>query len=74
MLCDNQGALAMSKNPTKHSKAKNVDNRFHSVRECYTNNLVDLKYVSSNDNCADIFTKPPKKHLLEKFSSFIFGK
>ena len=74
IMCDNQGALALSKNPTKHSKAKHIDIRFHFVRECYTNNLVDLNYVPTNDNFADIFTKPPKKFLLEKFSTFIFGK
>ena len=74
MSCDNQGAIALSKNPTKHSKAKHIDIRYHFVRECYEKNVLKLKYIPSNDNCADIFTKPPKKFLLEKFETFIFGQ
>ena len=73
MYCDNQGALALSKNPTNHSKAKHIDIRHHFVRECHVNNLITYDYIQSNDNCADIFTKPPKKLFLEKFSGFIFG-
>jgi len=71
--CDNQGAIALSKNPIKHSKAKHIDIRYHFVRECHEKGLLELKYVPSNSNFADIFTKPPKKFLLEKFASFIFG-
>ena len=74
MFCDNQGALALCKNPTNHSRAKHIDIRYHFIRECYVKNLIALDYVPSNDNCADIFTKPPKKFLLEKFSKFLFGK
>ena len=29
MSCDNQGAFDLSKNPTKHSKAKHIDIRYH---------------------------------------------
>ena len=72
MFCDNQGALALSKNPTNHSKAKHIDIRHHFVRECHDNNLIYYDYVPSNDNNADIFTKPPKKFLLKNFmTSFL---
>ena len=70
---DNQGAISLVKNPTKHSKAKHIDIRYHFVRECYDNELMSLIYVPSNENYADIFTKPPKKFLLQKFNSYIFG-
>ena len=73
IYCDNQGALALAKKPTKHSKAKHIDIRYHFIRECYGNNMIHLKFVASNDNYADIFTKPSKKFLLEKFFRFIFG-
>ena len=74
ILCDNQGAIALSKNPTKHSKAKHIDIRYHFVRESLANYLIDVDYVPSNENFADIFTKPPKKFLLEKFNIYIFGR
>ena len=72
--CDNQGALALSKNPTKHSKAKQIDIRYHFVREFYEkgNRMLELKYAPSNDNFADIFTKPPKKFVLEKFANLSY--
>ena len=73
LSCDNQGAIVLSKNPTKHSKAKHIDIRYHFVRECHTKGLLELKYIPSNDNFVDIFSKPPKKYLLENFMTFIFA-
>ena len=73
LYSDNQGAIALSKNPTKHSKAKHIDIRFHFIRECYLQHLMKLEFIPSNDNYADIFTKPPKKLLLQRFHSYIFG-
>ena len=35
---------------------------------------VVIDYVSSDDNVADVFTKPPKRHLLVKFGQFLFGQ
>ena len=70
---DNQGAIALVKNPVKHPKSKHIDIRYHFVRECYLNKQVVLDYVPSNDNIADIFKKPPKKCLLQKFRLYLFG-
>ena len=58
----------------QHSKAKHIDIRYHFVRECYNDGKISLDYVPSGDNIADIFTKPPKKHLLQKFEQFLFGQ
>ena len=74
LMNDNQGALALIKNPVKHSKAKHIDIRYHFTRECYQNNQVVLDYVPSSENVADIFTKPPKRNLLDQFGQFLFGQ
>lgn len=50
IFCDNQGALALAKSPSKHSKTKNIDIRYHFVREFYQNNKVDLKFVNLRRN------------------------
>ncbi|XP_066926784.1 uncharacterized protein [Clytia hemisphaerica] len=71
---DNQGALALVKNPVKHTKAKHIDIRYHFIRECYDEGSILLDYVPSGDNVADIFTKPPKKQYLLKFEQFLFGQ
>ena len=73
LMNDNQGALALIKNPVKHSKAKHIDIRYHFTRECYQNDQVVIDYVPSSDNVADIFTKPPKRNLLVRFEQFLFG-
>ena len=70
---DNQGALSLIKNPVKHSKSKHIDISYHFVREVYSSGQIVLDYVPSEDNVADIFTKPPKRHFLNKFGQFLFG-
>ena len=56
VLSDNQGAIALSKgHGVKHSRSKHIDIRYHFVREQTT---MLYKYVSSDNNLADIMTKP----------------
>ena len=70
---DNQGAIALAKNPINHFKSKHIDIRYHYVREYLNRNNVPLNYVPSNENYADVFTKPPRKEMLKNFRSYIFG-
>ena len=58
---DNHGALALVKNPVKHTKAKHIDICYQFIQECYDEGSIFLGYVPSGDNLAYIFTKPPKK-------------
>jgi len=69
---DNQGAIALTKNPVKHSRSKNIDIRFHFIRECYKENIVSVDYVSSAYKIADIFTKPAKKNIFKYFGQYFF--
>ena len=64
---DNQGAIAMAKNPVGHAGTKHIDMRYHFVRERVQNGAIILKYVRSGDMIADILTKPLPKHSFEKF-------
>eukprot|EP00300_Choanocystis_sp_HF-7_P020192 c20530_g1_i5.p5 GENE.c20530_g1_i5~~c20530_g1_i5.p5 ORF type:complete len:155 (+),score=26.83 c20530_g1_i5:1840-2304(+) len=58
-LCmDNLGALQMAENPAKHSRAKHINLRVHYLREKVKEGLVELNHVSTNDNRADMLTKP----------------
>lgn len=57
ILCDNQSAQFLVKNPTVQKKSKHIDIRYHYVREKYDQKAVDIKYVSSEENAADILTK-----------------
>lgn len=57
LLCDNQSALKLMKNPEFHQRSKHIDIRFHFIREKYEEGLFDLEYISSENQKADIFTK-----------------
>ena len=57
---DNKSAIALAKNPVFHDRSKHIDTRFHYIRECITRKDVQIEYVKSYDQIADIFTKPLK--------------
>lgn len=57
ILCDNQGAQFLVKNPTVQKKSKHIDIRYHYVREKYDDHVIDIEYISSDENAADILTK-----------------
>ena len=57
---DNKSAIALAKNPVFHDRSKHIDTRYHYIRECVASSEVQLKFVKSRDQIADIFTKPLK--------------
>lgn len=58
IYCDNQGAIAISENPKFHSRVKHIDIRFHFLRDAVEKGDVSIQYVPSEDNPADVLTKP----------------
>ena len=57
LLCDNNGAKALSSDPTHHSRSKHIDVRHHFVRERVDDGSLTIWRVPGHDNVADIFTK-----------------
>ena len=70
---DNQGSLALVKNPIKHGRSKHIDIRYHFVRDCVAEGKVELSYIPSNDNLADPFTKPLSRVKLNNLREKLFG-
>jgi hypothetical protein len=66
LYCDNQGALALAKNPVQHQRSKHIDIRYHFIRDEVQKGTIQLIYVPSEQNVADIFTKPATRVKLEK--------
>ncbi|GJU59007.1 retrovirus-related pol polyprotein from transposon TNT 1-94 [Tanacetum coccineum] len=58
VLCDNKSAIDLSKNPVLHSRTKHIEIRHHFLRDNVQKGNISIKKVSSEDNIADILTKP----------------
>ena len=60
IFCDNSSTIKLSKNPVLHGRCKHIDVRYHFLRDLTKNEVIDLVYCRSEDQVADIFTKPLK--------------
>jgi hypothetical protein len=58
MLGDNQGAIALTKNPHLHERSKHIDVCYHYVRDLVERGKLDVAYVPTADMVADGMTKP----------------
>ena len=58
LWCDNASAIALSANPVFHSRTKHIEVDYHYVREKVLRHDLCVRFVSSKDNLADMFTKP----------------
>ncbi len=56
--CDNTSAINLTKNPVQHSKSKHIEIRHHFIRDHVMKNDVMIEYVCTENQLADIFTKP----------------
>ncbi|GJZ94894.1 retrovirus-related pol polyprotein from transposon TNT 1-94 [Tanacetum coccineum] len=61
VLCDNKGAIDLSKILVLHSRAKHIEIRHHFLRNNIQNGNISIEKVASKDNIADILTKPLKR-------------
>jgi uncharacterized membrane protein YciS (DUF1049 family) len=57
ILCDNTSAIAITNNPVQHSRTKHIDIRYHFIREHVMNGTVELFFIPTEEQTADIFTK-----------------
>uniref|UniRef100_A0A1Y1LCN3 Endonuclease n=1 Tax=Photinus pyralis TaxID=7054 RepID=A0A1Y1LCN3_PHOPY len=64
---DNQSAIKIAKNSESHSRLKHVDIRYHFVKDKVAEGLIKLSYIKTEDQAADMFTKPLGKELFCKF-------
>ena len=65
ILCDNNSAINISKNPVMHSKTKHIPIKFHFLREQVIEKNIKLEYVETKEQIADIFTKPLPRETFE---------
>nr|GEZ71464.1 copia protein [Tanacetum cinerariifolium] len=57
LYCDNRSAITLCCNNVQHSRSKHIDIRHHFIREKVERGVVELYFVSTDYQLADIFTK-----------------
>jgi hypothetical protein len=58
LLCDNESAIKIAYNPCEHSRTKHIDIRHHFLRDHAIKGDIVISHVRTNEQLADIFTKP----------------
>ncbi|GKA72075.1 retrovirus-related pol polyprotein from transposon TNT 1-94 [Tanacetum coccineum] len=58
LYCDNKSAIALCYNNVQHSREKHIDVRYHFIKEQVENGIVELYFVRTEYQLADIFTQP----------------
>jgi hypothetical protein len=58
---DNQSWIKLSENPVFHDKSKHIEIRYHFIRDKVQKGAIQLQYIPTDEQLADIFTKPLAK-------------
>jgi hypothetical protein len=58
LMCDNESAIRIPDNFIEHSHAMRIDIQYHFLRDHQQRGDIEIAYVSTKEQLADIFTKP----------------
>jgi hypothetical protein len=67
LLGDNLGSIALTKMTKGHNLSKHIDIRHHFLRDLVESKRLEVKPILTNDNLADILTKPLSKNVHKHF-------
>nr|GFA41629.1 retrovirus-related Pol polyprotein from transposon TNT 1-94 [Tanacetum cinerariifolium] len=65
MYCDNKNAIALCCNNVQHSLSKHIDIRYHFIKEQVKNEVIELYFVNTEYQLADLFTKALGRERIE---------
>ena len=71
IFCDNMTSIQLARNPVFHARTKHIEVHYHFVREKVLAGEIDLAYVSTHEQIADIFTKALGAEKLQMFRSLL---
>nr|GEY61934.1 retrotransposon protein, putative, unclassified [Tanacetum cinerariifolium] len=65
MYCNNKSAIALCCNIVQHSRSKHIDIRYYFIKEQVENGVIELYFVNTEYQLADLFTKALGKYRIE---------
>ena len=68
---DNQGALALVKNPHLHERSKHIDVQYHHIRDLEAQKRIAVSYIPTTDMVADGMTKPLDRIAFQRFKDLM---
>jgi hypothetical protein len=57
IYCDNQSCIKLLENPFFHDRSKHIEIRYHFICDYVQRGAVELQYISTEEQVADILTK-----------------
>jgi hypothetical protein len=58
LMCDNTSVISVAKNPVFHKKMRHVERRHHFLRDHVEKGDIEMRYIDTERQLADIFIKP----------------
>ena len=73
IFVDNQSCIALAKAPRMNPRTKYISLKYHHFREYVKNERVNIEYINTKEQLADIFTKPLPTPTFTYLRSKLFG-
>jgi hypothetical protein len=58
LMCDNTSAISVAKNPVFHKRMRHLERRHHFLRDHVEKGDNEMRYIDTERQLVDIFTKP----------------
>ena len=65
--CDNHSCVKLSENPVFHENSKHIEIKYHYIRDMVQRGAVKLLYIATEEQIADVLTKPLARMKFEYF-------
>ncbi|MCO5584568.1 hypothetical protein L7F22_038498 [Adiantum nelumboides] len=71
IYCDNLSSIQLARNPMFHARTKHIEVHYHFIIERVLDDNIDLAYVGTKDQAADLFTKAQGAEKLRRFRGML---
>ena len=69
VFTDSQSACALAHSFAFHGRTKHIEVHYHFVRELVKSQVINMAYCPTQENVADLFTKPLPRQAIDQLLS-----